>query len=57
MNPEKFQIICAGLDGIYSLSPPTGIWAKVFPLGQGYEQGDYDNLTNFTTGKLEDSLP
>jgi prepilin-type N-terminal cleavage/methylation domain-containing protein len=57
MNPEKFQIICAGLDGIYSLSPPTGIWAKVFPLGQGYEQGDYDNLTNFTSGKLEDSLP
>ncbi len=57
MNPEKFQIVCAGLDGIYSLSPPTSLSSKVFPLGQGYEQGDYDNLTNFTTSKLEDSIP
>lgn len=57
MNPEKFQIVCAGLDGIFSLAPPTHLWSKVFPTGRGYEQGDYDNLTNFTTGRLEDSLP
>jgi prepilin-type N-terminal cleavage/methylation domain-containing protein len=57
MNAEKFQIVCAGLDGVFSVAPPTGLWSKVFPLGQGYEQGDYDNLTNFTTSKLEDSLP
>lgn len=53
MNPTTFQIIAAGQDGNYGNDNTN----KAFPAGTNYTGGDMDNLTNFTTKRLEDSLP
>jgi prepilin-type N-terminal cleavage/methylation domain-containing protein len=53
MNPSTFQIIAAGQDHIYGADNAN----KIFPSGTNYNNGDMDNLTNFTTKRLEDSLP
>jgi hypothetical protein len=61
VNPEKFQIICAGVDNRYWGNPPPPYPPgnpqsfRFFGSGVNYSQGDLDNLTNFTTGKLEDA--
>ena len=68
-NPEGFQIICAGLDGLYSNPIDSDLLnayrVPVFPKGDVYskatsftEQGGYsieeqDNLTNLSTNSLE----
>lgn len=52
-NPKSFQIISAGLDGHFG----SGATAGVFPTGTDYSPEDMDNLTNFATGTLEDSIP
>ncbi len=52
VDPEKFQIICAGLDQEF------GTGGGVYPDGIGYTQADEDNLTSFSDGKtLEDAIP
>jgi prepilin-type N-terminal cleavage/methylation domain-containing protein len=70
-NPKSFQIISAGLDGVFGgLGQPmsgvkynnkTGLtlYYKSFPTGTGYDTtgGDDDNLTNFSQGQLGDSKP
>jgi prepilin-type N-terminal cleavage/methylation domain-containing protein len=69
-NPTTFQIISAGLDGDYGTTtltpnPSTPPWSttsvptcKIFPTGMNYVIGDYDNLTNFSEGRiLEDHMP
>lgn len=81
VQPEGFQIVCSGLDGVYGGRPTfTGDTAvpaitesyadvRVYPDGvlvraNGAavqrialpQTGDQDNLTNFTTGRLEDTL-
>jgi hypothetical protein len=56
---EKFQIIAAGLDAKYGDAVPTtplkaydrGTYSDGTPL----PESDLDNLTNFTTGTLEDA--
>jgi len=60
-NPEKFQIVSASLDSMY-WSLTTGASSgpddfRVFPSGTHYSQADLDNVTNFSNGKLQDSLP
>ena len=54
-NPSTFQIISAGLDNLYGGT--TGA-APTYPSGNyNGTTGHYDNLTNFTDGKLEDATP
>lgn len=53
MNPSSFQIRACGLDGKWATSP----WATSFGVGTGYQAEDYDDMTNFSTGTLEDSIP
>ena len=55
-EPEKFQIICAGLDGEFGAGAISQL--AVYPDGIGYAESDEDNLTNFSGGKtLEDAIP
>lgn len=55
MNPDKFQIISAGLDSQYYFGPSPDAF-RTFPSGTNYSQADMDNVTNFSNGKLQDSL-
>lgn len=48
---KKFQIISAGMDGDY------GIGGGQYPSGVGYEEGDLDNITNFSSLNLGDVVP
>ena len=55
IKPNSFQLLCAGLDGVFgdtteTLSPET---APVYPRGENYGVGQWDNLANFSTGTLE----
>lgn len=50
VNPNKFQIICAGLDGNFGgMVGPNN--RKLFPVGTNYTLEDRDNLTNFSEGR------
>lgn len=52
MNADSFQIIGAGLDNDYG-----NILTRMFPSGGNYAPSDYDNVTNFSTSRLEDAIP
>lgn len=58
--PETFQILSAGLDGVYSTNdnttPATPALFRVSKYGVGFSNGDYDNLASFAEGELEDEL-
>ena len=58
--PETYQILSAGLDGVYSTAdgtPPVAPSAfRVSRLGVGFSNGDYDNLASFAEGELEAEL-
>lgn len=58
--PETYQILSAGLDGVYSTAdgtPPVAPSAfRVSRLGVGFSSGDYDNLASFAEGELEAEL-
>ncbi len=55
-EPEKFQIICAGLDGEFNAGPTAPVGR--YPDGIGYADADRDNITNFSEGNtLEDAIP
>ena len=65
-NLKTFQILSAGLDGQYGVrNDPVTNQAVAFRFlltedrigGSGLTEGDYDNLANFYTGKLEDNAP
>jgi prepilin-type N-terminal cleavage/methylation domain-containing protein len=49
VNPRAFQIICPGMDGIFG----TG---NHFPTGSDYNSNNYDDITNFSNGKLENEM-
>ncbi|MGC4003934.1 MAG: prepilin-type N-terminal cleavage/methylation domain-containing protein [Pirellulales bacterium] len=53
VNPQSFQIICAGLDGDFG----AGSNQKIYPTGTNYAGGDNDNLTNFSANQLGDDRP
>ena len=62
VNPAKFQIIAAGADGRYSTG--VSMYFRFFPnaissapanVPNPYTQADFDNLANFTTGRLQDA--
>ncbi len=65
MEPTRFQIICAGLDGLYREPQPEGdtvvaadlLWDQVRRLNidqANIAPEEDDNITSFTQGKLED---
>ncbi|HJT36695.1 MAG TPA: type II secretion system protein, partial [Pirellulales bacterium] len=59
VEPQGFQIICAGLDQMYWFSPTPAqlpLNMRVFPAGTNYSEGDMDNLTCFTTSTLQSAL-
>jgi prepilin-type N-terminal cleavage/methylation domain-containing protein len=51
MNPGSFQILACGLDGKWG-SPG----AASFGVGTNYKPEDFDNITNFSNGTLEDAI-
>ena len=59
INPKTFQILCCGLDGLYSYptnnTSPGNVPLSVplwgfYPLGVNYATQSMDDITNFTTG-------
>jgi prepilin-type N-terminal cleavage/methylation domain-containing protein len=60
-SPERYQIICSGMDSLFGdrlpfeLATPTVANFRVTSKGIGFseDEGDYDNLTSFSTSKLE----
>jgi hypothetical protein len=54
LAPQKFQIIGAGADKMYS-NPSWNNKLRYFPSTFNYSQGDYDNVSNFTGGRLQDT--
>ncbi len=57
MNPQKFQIISASLDGIYGNTTSANLGPKSYPIGDNYETADLDNATNFADAVLERKKP
>lgn len=59
-NPQKFQILCPGLDGKFNArtSPVPPANYPGFPSGRNYDinNGELDNITNFSGGVLEDKI-
>ncbi len=55
VEPQGFQIICAGLDRQFGRSTRSSFPRKIFPGGDGYAEEDWDNLTNFYEGTLENA--
>ena len=51
MNPGSFQIRACGLDGKWASG-----WATVFGVGTNYKPEDFDDITNFSNGTLEDAI-
>jgi general secretion pathway protein G len=54
VNPESFQIICAGIDNDYG-DPNNPGGFRFFPTGGGYALGDNDNIVSFSRSKLGDA--
>jgi prepilin-type N-terminal cleavage/methylation domain-containing protein len=54
VNPDGFQIICAGIDNDYGAIANA---PKLFPHGANFFSGDEDNMANFTGGTLGDAKP
>lgn len=55
--PDTYQIIAAGLDGVFSTSTPAAPQPFRFSrVGENFTDGDYDNLASFAAGELEDEL-
>ncbi len=66
-KPTGVQVLCAGLDGIYGevANPSNPATFRFTPskdredlaAGWGLMDADYDNLTNFLPGQIEDEMP
>ncbi|MCE5268682.1 MAG: hypothetical protein LLG00_12430, partial [Planctomycetaceae bacterium] len=66
VNPSSVQIFSAGRDGLYSqltapmLSIPpyvAGSNCLAYPTGENYGTNTFDDITNFSGGKLESKMP
>ncbi|HEV3021320.1 MAG TPA: prepilin-type N-terminal cleavage/methylation domain-containing protein [Pirellulales bacterium] len=60
IDPEKYQIVCTGPDGVY-WRDPTGALSlnsfRLYPALTNFSLGDLDNLTSFEAGRLGDTQP
>jgi prepilin-type N-terminal cleavage/methylation domain-containing protein len=54
VNPQSFQLLCPGLDGLYGATSGT---APLYPDGSNYGKNTFDDVTNFSRGKLESDMP
>ncbi|MEN6451580.1 MAG: prepilin-type N-terminal cleavage/methylation domain-containing protein [Thermoguttaceae bacterium] len=66
INSSSIQIICAGRDIAYSPllnnrqttpADPASDSPLKFPSGENYSANTFDDITNFSGGKLEDKIP
>jgi prepilin-type N-terminal cleavage/methylation domain-containing protein len=62
VNPKSVQIFTAGLDTKFGALPQfpvngTNQTVLAFPTGENYQPYTYDDITNFSSGTLEDSVP
>ncbi len=57
INPRSVQILSAGLDTRFGAIPVGGTPGLAFPTGENYQPFTYDDITNFSGGKLEDAIP
>jgi type II secretion system protein G len=62
VNPRSVQILSAGLDTLFGAVVPHRTGGQndaglAFPTGDNYQPSTYDDITNFSGGKLEDSIP
>ncbi len=62
VNPSSVQIFSAGLDTRYghilAFTFKGTTWSVLaFPTGDNYQPYTYDDITNFSSGTLEDSIP
>jgi prepilin-type N-terminal cleavage/methylation domain-containing protein len=56
INPQSFQLLCPGLDGIYGATTDSN--PPAYPDGTNYGQNTLDDITNFSKGsKLESDMP
>ena len=61
-NLETFQVLCPGLDGQYSdvsANPQSSVDRYRFRFsltGLNFQEYDFDNMGNFSEGRLEDEL-
>jgi prepilin-type N-terminal cleavage/methylation domain-containing protein len=53
-NGEKFQIVATGLDETFGDGSNGNL--RLSKRGNGFSEGDMDNLTNFAEGRLEDEI-
>lgn len=50
VNPQSYQLLCPGLDGIYGGNTTDGSWPR-YPSGSNYDpKNGMDDMTNFTNG-------
>ena len=56
-EPQKFQLITAGLDGDFGTIDPSDISSYLYPDGPYTDGAHRDNVTNFAGGTLESKLP
>ena len=59
---QPYQIICAGLTdgnfGVFSQNPSATVPDfRNLTTGEGISQADFDNITSFAQGKLENAMP
>jgi prepilin-type N-terminal cleavage/methylation domain-containing protein len=64
VNPKSVQIFSAGMDTRFgNITPPSPLGPNIydtglqFPTGENYLPYTYDDITNFSSGTLEDSIP
>ncbi|MEE8451349.1 MAG: prepilin-type N-terminal cleavage/methylation domain-containing protein [Thermoguttaceae bacterium] len=55
-KPKSFQIISPGMDGQFGNHDPTGEELRFSASALNFTDGDYDNITNFSSTTLEDGL-
>ena len=53
INPQSFQIFSPGLDGTYSAPTASGQPLQ-FPSGGNYQNNTFDDITNFSNGRLRE---
>lgn len=57
VNPRSFQILSSGMDCTFGTLTGSGINGLAFPTGEDYGDGTFDDITNFSSGRLEDAIP
>lgn len=56
INPQSFQIFTSGGDCIYAAPTTAPTTITKYPTGP-YAPSTYDDITNFSNGTMEDSMP